>query len=344
MPWTLHGRLPFSTGFDEPTIEFTRVPPAAQGGRERVDTISGRVLGARPGQRIVIFAKSGPWWVQPNPDQPFVTVQPDSQWSTPTHLGYEYAALLVDQTYQPQPTTDAIPTTGGAVAAVNVVNGLGSLPANPTKSLSFGGYDWNIRTVSADAGGGLNNIYDSGNAWIGTDGFLHLKISKKADQWTCADVSLTRSLGYGTYVVGVRDISFLEPTVAFTMHTYDEQGGEYYRQIGIEISRWGDAKARYNAQYGVVPLYVPGNVVHFTAPAGGLTFSLRWESERATIETRRELGMQAKSSLISQHVFTSGVPPPGKENFHIMLYIAPSQNPLQQPTEVVVDKFEYLPE
>jgi hypothetical protein len=48
-----------------PSIEFNKVPPAAQGGRERVDTISGRVIGAHPGQQIVIYARSGPWWVQP---------------------------------------------------------------------------------------------------------------------------------------------------------------------------------------------------------------------------------------------------------------------------------------
>ena len=50
-----------------PSIEFTPSPPAAQGGRERVDTISGRVRNARPKQQIVIYAHSGPWWVQPWP-------------------------------------------------------------------------------------------------------------------------------------------------------------------------------------------------------------------------------------------------------------------------------------
>ena len=39
-----------------PSIEFTHIPPAAQGGRERVDTISGRVRNARPKQQIVIYA------------------------------------------------------------------------------------------------------------------------------------------------------------------------------------------------------------------------------------------------------------------------------------------------
>jgi hypothetical protein len=42
-----------------PSIEFTHIPPAAQGGRERVDTISGRVRNARPNQQIVIYAQQG---------------------------------------------------------------------------------------------------------------------------------------------------------------------------------------------------------------------------------------------------------------------------------------------
>src|SRR5712691_13370201 len=50
-----------------PSITFTKIPPAAQGGRERVDTISGRVSGARPNQQIVIYAHSRQWWVQPWP-------------------------------------------------------------------------------------------------------------------------------------------------------------------------------------------------------------------------------------------------------------------------------------
>jgi hypothetical protein len=50
-----------------PSITFTKIPPAAQGGRERVDTISGRVRNARPKQQIVIYAQIGPGWVQPWP-------------------------------------------------------------------------------------------------------------------------------------------------------------------------------------------------------------------------------------------------------------------------------------
>jgi hypothetical protein len=42
-----------------PSIVFTHIPPAAQGGRERVDTISGRVTKARPKQQILFMRTAG---------------------------------------------------------------------------------------------------------------------------------------------------------------------------------------------------------------------------------------------------------------------------------------------
>src|SRR5215831_14958663 len=128
------------------SIEFTKIPPAAQGGRERVDTIGGRVINARPGQHIVIYARSGPWWVQPWPDRPLIPIHTDSAWSTETHLGYEYAAMLVDADYHPSPTLDVPPSQGGAVAVVAIVKGTGTPTAAPTKPLRFSDYEWNIRT------------------------------------------------------------------------------------------------------------------------------------------------------------------------------------------------------
>ena len=57
--------------------------------------IAGRVKGARKGQRIVLFARSGMWWVQPLAADPFTKIQPDSRWRSTTHPGSAYAALLV---------------------------------------------------------------------------------------------------------------------------------------------------------------------------------------------------------------------------------------------------------
>ena len=58
-----------------------------------------------------------------------------------------------------------------------------------------------------------------------------------------------------------RDASHLEPAVILGWHTFDEWGGDqYYREMGVEIGRWGDATARSNAQYSIQPFYISGNV------------------------------------------------------------------------------------
>jgi hypothetical protein len=216
-----------------PAIEFTRIPPAAQGGRERTDVISGRVVGAGPNQRIVVYARSGPWWVQPWPEKPFIPIQPDHTWSTPTHLGFEYAALLVDPGYEPPSTLDVAPTPGGSVAMVQTVKGVGTIQLAPTKPLKFSGYDWNIRTIASDRGG-LNNFYDADNAWTDASGALHLRIKKRADRWACAEVELSRSLGYGTYIITVRDTSRLEPAAVLSLNTFDDWGGDqHFRELDV---------------------------------------------------------------------------------------------------------------
>jgi hypothetical protein len=326
-----------------PTIELAKIPPAAQGGRERVDTIAGRVTGARQDQQIVIYARSGPWWVQPWPENPLIPIQSDSTWSTPTHLGFEYAALLVEPGYHPPPTMDVAPSPGGSIVAVKIVKGSGQVELAPTKPLHFSGYDWKVRTIAGDRGG-LNNLYDADNAWTDSRGALHLRIQKKAGRWACAEIELTRSLGYGTYIIVADDTSHLEPAAVLSMNTFDDWGGEqHYRELDIEMSRWGDAANKNNAQYGIQPFYVPGNVFPFRVPSGTLAHSMHWQSGRATFKTVRGSSISG-GSAVSEHTFTSGVPSPGRETFQLLFYVVASEkNPLQKENEVVVEKFEYLP-
>ena len=326
-----------------PSIEFSKIPPAAQGGRERVDTIAGRVRNARPGQQVVIYAHSGTWWVQPWPDHALIPIQADSTFSTETHLGFEYAALLVDPEYHPLPTLDLVPTQGGPVTLVTIVKGTGTPQFAPTGSLKFSGYDWDVRTIASDKGG-MNNLYDAENASTDSSGALHLQIKKKSGRWSCAEIFLKRSLGYGTYVVTVRDISHLEPAAVFSMFTFDEFNAEqHYREMDIEISRWGDAWSKNNAQYVVQPFYNPGNLFAFAAPAGTLTYSMRWESGRATFKTFRGRTTDPGAPF-SEHEFSSGIPSPGQTKLRLIYFVVASdKSPLQKPSEVVIEKFEYLP-
>jgi formate hydrogenlyase transcriptional activator len=106
-----------------PSIEFTKVPRAGEGNALKLVTIEGRVLGAHPGQQIVLFARSGAWWVQPFANKPFTKIQPDSTWTNSTHPGTEYAAILVEPGYGPPGTTFVLPSPGGDVVAVALVEG-----------------------------------------------------------------------------------------------------------------------------------------------------------------------------------------------------------------------------
>jgi hypothetical protein len=327
-----------------PSIEFTHIPPAAQGGRERVDTISGRVRNARPKQQIVIYAHSGQWWVQPWPERPFIPIKADSTWSTETHLGFEYAALLVDSDYHPLPMTDVVPTQGGSVALVTIVKGVGAPQLAPTGSLKFSGYDWAVRMTSSNKGG-TNNLYDPENAWTDASGALHMQIKKKSDNWSCAEIFLNRSLGYGTYSVTVRDTSHLEPAAVFSMFTFDEWASEErFREMDLEVGGRGDIANKNNTRYVIQPLYLPGNLFPFAAPSGTLTYVLRWESGHATFQTFRGRSTGARAQLVSEHEFTSGIPVPGKAILRLIFFVTASgKNPMQKPSEVVVEKFEYLP-
>ena len=321
------------------SIEFNAIPQAEEGAPDKTSPISGRVIGGHAGQRIVLYAKSGIWWVQPTVDQPFTTIQPNSTWTNSTHPGTEYAALLVGPGYRPPPTTEVLPSEGGDVVAVKTVHGAQWEASQ--KTLQFSGYEWHVRNVGSNRGG-RENKYDSANAWTDSNGFLHLRITNNGGQWSCAEVKLLRSLGYGSYRFVVRDVSQLEPAAVLSIFTWDDaDAGQNHREMNIEMARWGDPASK-NAQFVVQPYYVPANVVRFNVPAGVLTHSFRWDPGRVAFKTFH--GSAAAGPTVADHVFTSGVPTPGGESIHLDLFIfGNAKDPLQKDAEVVIEKFEYLP-
>ena len=328
-----------------PEVVFDRVPRADRGGPDKLDTIEGHVTESEPGQQIVLYAWSeGLWWIQPYTEKPFTVIQGNSRWKSQTHLGREYAALLVNPGYRPPLATEDLPAVGIGVVAVSVIKGQGPVPSLlPVKTLHFSGYDWTARSA-ASFRGGSNNSFDPANAWTDESGALHLRINKSGDDWTCSEVKLTRSLGYGTYRFTVRDVSRLEPSAVLTLLTRDGVGtDENGHELDVEISRWGQA-GMDNAQYVVQPYYIPVNIVRFPAPAGILTYSIHWEPGRATFSTVVQSGDAATPRIVNEHVFTSGVPSEGGDAVRINFYVFRKGSiPLKSSNEVVIDKFEYLP-
>jgi hypothetical protein len=258
-------------------------------------------------------------------------------------LGIQYAALLVDPTYNPPQQTESLPIVGNGVVALAVVDGKGLAPVLPApKILNFSGYEW-ITSAGPIFRAGSRNFFDPANVWTDQRGALHLRISGRPGEWAAAEVKLTRSLGYGTYRFQVHDVSHLEPSALLTLITWDGVGTESTRrELDVELGRWGYVE-NTNVNYVVQPYYVPANFVAFREPPAAYTHSFRWEPGQVTFSTAAGSGTPS-DRVINRHVFTSGVPSPEGTTVRIGLYVFHrGKIPLKNANEVVVDKFEYLP-
>lgn len=106
----------------KPAIEITEVP-AKGGGNERIETIAGTVRGVKTSDcKVVIFAQTDVWYVQPYIAASDTAIKDDNTWRTDTHLGVRYAALLVKKSYKPPTTTGKLPEVGGMVLAIATAN------------------------------------------------------------------------------------------------------------------------------------------------------------------------------------------------------------------------------
>src|SRR6266487_1064254 len=294
-----------------PTVAFSKVAAAYQESPYKTDIterdyktdiIDGRVTGARPGQRIVLYAKTdGRWGLCRQSGQPSTNIEADGRWKALVHLGIRYAALLVDQTYNLPEQTESLPIVGNGVVALAVVNGEGPAPVLPSpKILNFSGYEW---TTSAGPifHAGSRNFFDPANVWTDERGALHLRISGSPGKWTAAELKLTRSLGYGTYRFQVRDVSHLEPSALLTLINWDGVGTESNRrELDVELGRWGYLD-NTNVHYVVQPYYVPANFVAFRMPAGVYTHSFRWEPGQVTFSTVARSSNTDAGRVIDQH-------------------------------------------
>jgi hypothetical protein len=328
---------------DPPSIQFTEIPDAGPGGSGKTVKIAGRVTGAKPDQRLVLFARSGSWYVQPFASKPFTVIQPDRTWNTVTHTGTEYAALLVEPGYSPPHTPDALPQQGNGVIAVATVAGQRADALLPPVKIQFSGYEWDVLQIPKDSRGGIH-ANSAANVWTDARGWLHLRIDRKANEWIGAEMNLVHSLGYGEYSFVVHEAPPFEPSTVLGMFLWDPlDAGQNHREIDIELSQWGVPETK-NAQFAIQPYNVPANVYRFMSPHDRrLNHSFRWEPGRVSFRTAEDAPGK-RSRIVAEHVFTSGIPSPGGETVRINLYVAGrSPTPQQNGVEVVIEKFAHLP-
>jgi hypothetical protein len=349
-------------GTPSPRITFTEIPPTAVGGPIRTATISGRVEGARPGDRIVLFAKSGAWYVQPLRSKPFTAIDAEGRWRSTIHLGTEYAAMVVRADYRPPNSTAKLPDLGDRVLAVATVNGrageaggsagnglagsgpVGNGPAGngPAPPLQFSGYEWDVRQYKSDRGG--PNEYSGANAVVEADGALRLKLVQRDKVWTSAGVCLTRPLGYGTYVFIVRDMAEVDPAARLALFTFDKDGrAVHFREMNIDL--WhANAPGTWGGQFVVQPNYLAGNLYRFSVPSGRVSHTMRWEPGVVVFKSMRGNFLEQTGEVIASQAFTTGVPGPGDERICMAYYYhRKSAREPRADSGIVIERFQYLP-
>lgn len=118
----LLGMLAASCTPRQPSIEFTKIPLAAEGSPFKLVSIEGKATGAKPGQRIVLYAKSRVWWIQPLANQPFTQIRPDSTWQTSIHPGTAHES------------TSGVTSPGGESVNISIFV-FGSSPIPPSTAI-----------------------------------------------------------------------------------------------------------------------------------------------------------------------------------------------------------------
>ncbi|MFL6211649.1 MAG: toll/interleukin-1 receptor domain-containing protein [Pyrinomonadaceae bacterium] len=103
------------------SVQITIVPPR-WAGSDALERIAGTVGGVQAQEyKVVIFAHTDKWYVQPYIGLSDTPIKDDGTWENNTHLGFEYAALLVRTSYNPPDTTGTLPNVAGSVLAITRV-------------------------------------------------------------------------------------------------------------------------------------------------------------------------------------------------------------------------------
>lgn len=220
-----------------------------------------------------------------------------------------------------------------------------SAPPPAARRIRFSGYDWWVKSSQSPVGPGPN-VFHEDNVDVDADERLRLRIAYRNGRWTCAEIVLLETLGYGTYRFHLEDTSNLDPRAVLGLFTWDPEAADhFYREIDIEIGRWGDPEAA-NAQFVVQPYTRSGRVHRFDFPRGRASHAFSWTPGNVSFASRLAgtAPADAEGPLVSSYAVSEGVPPAGSESARINLWLLAGQPPAGDAgVEVIVTRFDFVP-
>lgn len=307
--------------------------------------VSGSVCGVDFSQyRVVLYALTNQWYVQPLIDAPFTTISSGGTWSSSINPWSIVVALLVNPAvYTPASTEITNPALDPNVVAW-------AMYPTGAATVSFANHMWGIKLT----GSSPSDQFDPGpNFWsndprivsVQADG-LHLNTAFINGNWTCGEVYLLSSLGYGTYTTQISShLDALNPsTVAAPFFIYIAPGQEFDNEYsGMN----GLIPGPNNAQFVVQPYTVPGNLFRYVQPSNSqFTVQVEWRADHITFTSWNGFATSpAAGDIIQTWTYTGGnIPPVGQERVHINLWLLNGQAPVGGVgDEMVISSFTYQP-
>ena len=191
---------------------------------------------------------------------------------------------------------------------------------------------------------GTPHEYRMSNVSVDTQGYMHLRVRKENTEWTCAEVALPNSLGYGRYDVVIGGVEKMEPATVFDVFTWDQAGTDQNRrEMNTQLARWGDPNGK-SGEFSVQPFYRPANSYRYSVPNTPIMLTMNWESGRVKFDTSKVNESGEATVGIAEHTFTADIPSPASESIHLNLCIFDYGKVRQtSDAEVIIKSFHYLP-
>jgi hypothetical protein len=284
--------------------------------------------------KVVLWAKTDRWYVQPSVVDPYTIIQGDGTWSNATYPWNRMVALLVDSSYVPGSIRDYHPSMDPGVI------GWDEYPGKSVRYIYWSNYCWRVKTGNLVGPGPNYFSDDTANVWLDQQDRLHLKIDFRDSRWYCAEVVLDQPLGYGRY-------SFKLDSRVDNLDYNTILGGFIYETINqefdIEFSQ--RLAAPFNAQYVAQPWDIDGNIERFNMPGSSQTsHSFEWLPNEVICHSwNGHDDFPTSGTLIHTWIYTGpNVPIPTDERMIFNLYLYGGEAPhLGLPDEVIITSFKF---
>jgi hypothetical protein len=214
-------------------------------------------------------------------------------------------------------------------------------PKHEATRIQFSGYEWIVKESAERRVGPGSNYFSADAVRVDDDG-LKLRIFEKDGRFYCAEVVSVSSFGYGTYRFHVvSNVDRLAPNLVLGLFTWSDDLGEEgtHEELDVELGRWGNPSNDI-AQFVVQPYTRTENIIRFPMPADAASsvHSFAWMPHQVHFTS------EVRGTMLQDHVFTSRIPAPDKENTRINLWITGGRAPAEGVLEVTIGSFEFLPD